>query len=163
MESNVGASVEAIGVVYEREFDRFARVAAAILGDADAGREAVQEAFALALRHRGDFRGEGSLEGWLWRTLVRVALKARAGRQADLGRRAVRGEPETNGHRSGGEIRALIASLPERQRLALFLRYYADLDYRSIAELLEIQLGTVGATLNAAHAAIRSKLEEVSK
>jgi RNA polymerase sigma factor (sigma-70 family) len=60
-------------------------------------------------------------------------------------------------------MRALIASLPERQRLALFLRYYADLDYESIASTLGITSGTVGATLNAAHAALRSTLEEAHR
>jgi DNA-directed RNA polymerase specialized sigma24 family protein len=33
-------------------------------------------------------------------------------------------------------VRAAVEQLPERQRLVLFLRYYADLDYRSIAETL---------------------------
>ena len=54
-----------------------------------------------------------------------------------------------------------IARLPERQRLVLFLRYYADLDYASIATTLQISTGTVGATLNAAHASLRRLLQEV--
>ena len=41
----------------------------------------------------------------------------------------------------------LIATLPERQRLVVFLRYYADLDYRTIADALEIEVGSVSATL----------------
>jgi RNA polymerase sigma factor (sigma-70 family) len=72
-------------------------------------------------------------------------------------------EPSANGHAPDAGVRALLAALPERQRLVLFLRYYADLDYRSIAEVLEIQPGTVGATLNQAHAAIRRQLEEVQR
>ena len=59
-------------------------------------------------------------------------------------------------------IRALIVGLPERQRLVLFLRYYADLDYEAIATALEISSGTVGATLHSAHAALRAQIEEVS-
>ena len=51
--------------------------------------------------------------------------------------------------------------LPERQRLAVFLRYYADLDYAAIGEALGIRTGTVAATLNAAHVALRARLEEV--
>ncbi len=43
----------------------------------------------------------------------------------------------------------------------LFLRYYADLDYRAIAEALEIRPGTVGATLNQAHSAMKRVLKEV--
>ena len=47
-----------------------------------------------------------------------------------------------------------LAALPERQRLVVFLRYFADLEYREIASALEIEVGTVGATLSAAHAAL---------
>ena len=57
--------------------------------------------------------------------------------------------------------RALIAGLPERQRLVLFLRYYADLDYRAIANVLDIEIGTVGASLSAARATLRNRIEEV--
>ena len=53
----------------------------------------------------------------------------------------------------------LVAALPERQRLTVFLRYYADLDYRSIAEVLGVTVGTVSAALAAAHAALRTPLE----
>ena len=58
------------------------------------------------------------------------------------------------------ELRVALARLPERQRTAVFLRYYADLDYAAIAEALGISAGTVAATLNAAHAALRTRLEE---
>ena len=62
-------------------------------------------------------------------------------------------EQSTNGLPSpDAAVRALIAALPELQRLAVFLRYYADLDYRTIGEVLEIEAGTVSATLAAAHA-----------
>ena len=37
--------------------------------------------------------------------------------------------------------------------------YYADLDYRTIAIVLGVQPGTVGATLNAARAALRRAVE----
>ena len=43
----------------------------------------------------------------------------------------------------------------------MFLRYYADLEYSEIAAALGIQVGTVSATLHAAHAALRAALEEV--
>jgi RNA polymerase sigma factor (sigma-70 family) len=55
---------------------------------------------------------------------------------------------------------ALLAELPERQRAVLFLRYYAELDYRTIAEVLDMQVGTVGSTANAALAVLRRKMTE---
>ena len=57
-------------------------------------------------------------------------------------------------------VRDAVAALPERQRLALFLRYYADLDYAAIADALGVRRGTVSATLNHAHAALREALQK---
>jgi RNA polymerase sigma factor (sigma-70 family) len=59
-------------------------------------------------------------------------------------------------------VRAWVAALPERQRIAIFLRYFADLDYRSIATALEVEVGTVSATLGAAHATLRRSFQEVA-
>jgi RNA polymerase sigma factor (sigma-70 family) len=59
------------------------------------------------------------------------------------------------------ELAPAVAALPERQRLVVFLRYYADLDYRTIADALDVEVGTVSATLAAAHRAVRQRLEEV--
>jgi RNA polymerase sigma-70 factor (ECF subfamily) len=64
------------------------------------------------------------------------------------------GQPETIG------LREQIAALPERQRETLFLRYYADLDYRTIAQVLGIEVGTVSATLSAAHRTLRRNIQE---
>jgi len=53
----------------------------------------------------------------------------------------------------------VLPELSERQRLVMFLRYYADLDYPTIARVLGIGEGTVDATMKQAHARL---LEEVS-
>ena len=53
---------------------------------------------------------------------------------------------------------ALLQALPMRQRTVLFLRYYADMDHRAIADVLQIEVGTVGSTLNAALAALRREM-----
>ncbi len=154
-----GADVKDLEDVYRREFHRFVRTAAAIAGDVEAGRDAVQEAFASAVRNRLQFRGEGSLEAWLWRAVVTRARNER---------RRARAVPAGDARASHAEVtleapvRAAVSALPERQRLVLFLRYFADLDYGSIARALDIKPGTVGATLNQAHAALRSELEEVA-
>ena len=60
-----------------------------------------------------------------------------------------------------GELAPLVSSLPERQRLIVFLRYYADLDYQSIADALGVEVATVGATLTSALRPLRRALEEV--
>lgn len=144
--------------LYLAGFARFLRVATAITGNASAGEEAVQEGFADALRHARDWAGTGSLEGWVWRCVVNRARKARLRPGPPL-------LPSANGtaheEAANAELRARLAALPERQRLVVFLRYFADLGYREIAATLEIEVGTVSATLSAAHAALRTALEEV--
>jgi RNA polymerase sigma factor (sigma-70 family) len=118
-----------------------------------------RKVFAAAFRHRNAYRGEGPLEAWLWRAVVNEARKAKSRRALP----AAQVEPLVPNRAVPDEtgVRAWVAALPERQRLVVFLRYYADLDYRSIAEVLEIEVGTVSATLSSAHAALRSQLREV--
>jgi RNA polymerase sigma-70 factor, ECF subfamily len=143
--------------LYRREYRRFLRVATAILRDEARAVDAVQEAFASAIRRQRQFRGEGPLEAWVWRMVVNAALKERA-------RPRVVELPELELATPTEEptpVAEAIARLPERQRLALFLRYYADLDYESIATALQVSTGTVGATLNAAHTSLRRLLQEV--
>jgi RNA polymerase sigma-70 factor (ECF subfamily) len=146
--------------VYRLRYRHFLRVATAIVGEEDAAHDAVQEGFASALRHRKEFRGDGPLEAWVWSAVVNAAKKTR--RRATT-RAAVELESTVpNGaHADQASVRAWIAGLPERQRLAIFLRYYADLDYRSIAAALEIEVGTVSATLAGAHSTLRKQLREV--
>ena len=148
-------------MLYRAQFSRFIRLAAAVVGDAERARDAVQEAFASAIRHRRDYRGEGSLEAWVWRTVMNTACKHRQRVSGELDERRSRAVAEPSDAESARNValRALVAALPERQRLILFLHYYADLDYRGIAEALAIQPGTVGAALSAARASLRSALE----
>lgn len=127
----------------------------------------MQEAFATAVRRRGDYRGDGSLEGWLWRIVVNAArAHRRGGRAAEVAASPVLADvARSNGRADDFEaaaLRELLGELPERQRLVVFLRYFADLDHARIAEALEIRPGTVAATLNAAHASVKRRLEEVT-
>lgn len=142
-------------------YPQFLRVATAIGGDEDAGHEAVQEGFADVLRHRRTYRGDGPLEGWIWRAVVNAAHRTRSKRP--LSSRFPEEEPVTNGVPADESyIRPWLAALPERQRLAVFLRYYADLDYRTIASVLEIEVGTVSATLSAALTSLRRSLSKAA-
>ena len=155
-------SVAQLESLYRERYERFARVAAAVIGDAEAGRDAVQLAFASAIRKRSSFRGTGSLEAWLWRIVMREA--SRLARERPSLPLDEAHEPSANGHQLDElGLRAWIATLPERQRAALFLRYYADLDYRAIAKVLEVEVGTVSATLSAAHTTLRKALREVER
>jgi RNA polymerase sigma-70 factor, ECF subfamily len=159
-----GVALAEIEALYRARLAAFRRVARGILGDDEAARDAVQEAFASAVRNRETFRGEGALEGWVWRMVVNAALMPRRAAAARPSISPAGDERAANGHaQPDPQLRAAVAGLPERQRLALFLRYFADLDYATIAEALQIRPGTVAATLNAARRSLRTVLEEVPR
>jgi RNA polymerase sigma-70 factor (ECF subfamily) len=146
--------------LYRDRFADFVAVAASIVGERESAREAVQDAFASVVRSQGDFRGEAPLEAWVWRAVINAARKKR--RRYALEARTRLAAPASNGSapdREASELSGLIAALPERQRLVLFLRYYADLNYQRIAQILGVRIGTVSASLHAAHGTLRRALE----
>lgn len=157
-----GATVEALESLYRADLPRFVRAATAIVGDEGAGRDAVQDAFVQAVRKRTGYNGEAPLETWVWRIVINEALALRRRRAAEVTWASESATTPSTNHvpEHDSAVRAWVAALPERQRLAVFLRYFADLDYQSIAVALEVEVGTVSATLATAHAALRRSYEE---
>jgi DNA-directed RNA polymerase specialized sigma24 family protein len=146
--------MEDLEELYRTQRPQFCRAAAAIAGDSARGEDAVQDAFAKAVRKRRSYRGRGSLEAWVWRIVVNAARDARRKRRPLLG---LRDRPEA-ATLDGRGASLPLELLTDRQSEVLFLHYYADLDYATIAEALGISPGTVGATLSTARRVLRQAL-----
>jgi RNA polymerase sigma factor (sigma-70 family) len=162
--SRTDPELAAIETVYRERFRSFVRLATAITGSEQTACDAVHDGFVRAVRYRGQLRDRELAAGWVCRIVLNEARKRSAAEwryvpaPTDLVHQGV----AANGHREPGAAAAALATLPERQRLALFLRYYADLDYAAIAEALGVARGTVSATLHAARSNLQTKLEEVN-
>jgi DNA-directed RNA polymerase specialized sigma24 family protein len=143
--------------VYVEGLPAFRRVAAAITGDREAGRDAVQEAFAIAVRKRRSYRAEGTVEAWVWQIVVNSARVSR--RRSDR-RARVKLDARVGTPPSDSAFVVPLEVLTNRQREVVFLRYFADLSYDEIARILGITDGTVAATLNGAHGALRQAMQE---
>jgi RNA polymerase sigma factor (sigma-70 family) len=159
-----GAILSELEDLYRRRYAEFVRTATAVVGDVEEARDAVNAAFVALLRGRAKYRGAGALEAWVWRAVVNAARQHRRRVMRHRGHAEVPEEASIAEGPSGvdvGTLHGLIARLPDRQRLVLFLRYYADLDYATIGDVLNISSGTVGASLNAAQSTIRRALQEV--
>jgi RNA polymerase sigma-70 factor (ECF subfamily) len=154
------AELEAL---YKQRFAAFARVAISLTGSVELGKETVQEAFARAIEQVGGFRGDCPLEAWVWRIVVNTARTGARRAAYEDGDGIVPESEEKGGHADIPAVQLWVRALPERQRAVVFLRYWADLDYRSIADALEIEVGTVSATLSAAHRSLRQMIEEVPR
>jgi RNA polymerase sigma-70 factor (ECF subfamily) len=160
-----GAELNQFERIYRESAGQLRRIAIGIVGDREAALDAVQQGFSIAVHRRESFRGEGPLEAWVWRIVVNEARDTRSRLRARSD--AERSEAVVDAVLAEREpapdepiLRAL-AELPERQRLVVFLRFFADLDYAAIARVLEISEGTVGSTLNQAQSRLRELLEEV--
>ena len=150
-----------IAELYERRYVGFRNALAAVTGSYDSAADLVQEAFAVALRSRRSFRGDGAPEAWVWKIALRLALREqqrqRRNESADEsplgGLHADLPEPDRD-----PAVATAIRSLPPRRRLIVFLHYFADLPYAQIAEICEVSEGTVAATLAQARDAVRAAL-----
>lgn len=116
------------------------RFLVAAVGPVDAD-DVFQDSCIAALRALPDLRHEDNLRGWLLRIAQRKALDAhrsrarRATPSADLPEgvaatpaASVDGEPE---------VWARVRALPEKQRMAVFLRSVAGLSYGEVARALD--------------------------
>jgi RNA polymerase sigma factor (sigma-70 family) len=141
--------------LYRRRQGTFQVMLATVTGSVESARDVVQEAFAQALRDQDGFRGQGSLEGWVWRIAFRVAVGSRGSREL-----AVDELPEVAFVDKGRDpaLAAAVRELPPQRRMAIFLRYFADLSYTEIGEVLGIAEGTVAATLSQAHEQLGARL-----
>jgi RNA polymerase sigma factor (sigma-70 family) len=145
-----------IELIYLHRYPAFLRVAVGITGDEQLGADAVQDAFVGVVRSRRSLRRRAALEAYVWRSVVNAARDRRPSPVEESRDDAVAPDPVDVDER----VRAAIAALPERQRLALFLRYFADLDYRTIGRVMGVRPGTVAASLTAARAAVKASLVE---
>jgi len=151
----VDARSQAIEQLYRDRFAGYCDALTAVTGDRESARDAVQEAFAKALRKNRRLRREESLAPWVWTIALRVALDSRQRRGVARARIAETGLPDPE---RDPELAAAINSLSPRRRLIVFLRYFADFSYAEIAEACEVSEGTVAATLAQAHEALRAAL-----
>jgi RNA polymerase sigma-70 factor (ECF subfamily) len=145
--------------LYRDRYVGFRNALAPVAGSREAARDAVQEAFAIALRERRTLRRRESLAPWVWQIAFRLALRERRRMELDeLPEELSILEPERD-----PALAAAIRLLPPRRRLVVFLRYFAQFSYAEIAETLELSEGTVAATLAQAHAALHDDLMEVAR
>lgn len=141
--------------------DSYARLFASMLaltGDHDVASDATDEAFSRAWRHWDQVHAMASPAGWAYRVALNI-VRTRARRRSIERRLLPRLVGRTTSPAPAGEVWALVHALPPRQRIAVVLRYVADLDEREIAAVMGITRGTVASTLSAARHALGIALD----
>jgi RNA polymerase sigma factor (sigma-70 family) len=146
------ATLDDFGAFYEATYPRAYRTALAIIGDTGAAADATQDAYLSAYRGRTGFRGDVPAEAWLLRIVVHSAISATRRQRV----RWIEPLPEGLAGSVDESLRSVdrlsllsaLQGLPVKERAALVLRFYGDLDYASIATCLNTNVGTVGSWLS---------------
>jgi RNA polymerase sigma-70 factor (ECF subfamily) len=142
--------------------------AAYILKDYEEAIDVVQEVFIKALREPRLFTGDFKIKAWLYRVTSNLCfnqVRDRRRRSAILdglprpsAADALQFEVVAQDERQQKILEAF-DRVTEAHREILSLRYYSDLSYAEIADVLDIKLGTVMSRLSRARAALLETLD----
>ena len=126
--------------------------------------ELAQEVFLDLYNHLGDLQSPAHVEFWLRKVASRRCIDyvRRLRRHPNVGLEdapEISTVPQQRDPFLTEALRKLIASLPEKSRMVVLLRYQEDLAPAEIAETLDIPLNSVKSCLHRALAMLREKLE----
>ncbi len=161
---------EAVAALFDAHYASLCRLATLLLGDAGQAEEAVQEAFLRTFVGWRRLR-QPDRAGAYVRAAVVNQCRSRGRRRATEQRSnrtvfaAAEGECTSNLERSGETLAVLdaVRALPERQREAVVLRYYADLSEADVARAMQCSVGTIKSQLAKARASLSERLGEAGR
>lgn len=178
---------EAMGGLITRYQDRIYNVILKICINRDDAAELTQDTFVKVIDNIGSFKGKSSFYTWLFRIAVNLTLNFRkkrlktaalsldtpAGAKFDDARASLasymadENAPDPVELAEKAEtaeiIMASLERLDDNQRTILVLRDIEAMSYAQIAEILEIELGTVKSRLSRARIKMKEILETVLK
>ena len=144
-----------------------------LLRDADQMNDALQDTFVKAWSGLPGFRGDAALGTWLHQICYRICLdylrrqKVRPAGE-ELADDLADPTDDVGGLALREQVSAALGRLPVEQRAVLLLVDREGYDYGTVAEALEVPVGTVASRLSLARAAMRralrpETLEEVQR
>ena len=142
--------------------------------------EMAQEVFLRVYRARETYRAEAKFTTWLYRIATNLAVNlARDTKNERLAPKVLLDEPE---YESGSmpdvadstpsieqemlrrermnAIKQHVLALPERQRMAVLMHKYQDMDYKSIGSVLKLSESATKSLLFRAYQTLREKLKD---
>lgn len=122
-----------VEAVYRADGDRLWRALLAFAGDPEIASESVAEAYAQALRRGPAVRDPAA---WTWRSAFRIAAGALQARRASDALWSQSGDVSHLDQHADPDLLRALQQLPDAQRAAVILFYYADLPVREIAARL---------------------------
>jgi RNA polymerase sigma-70 factor (ECF subfamily) len=149
-------------VLYEAYKDKVYSIALYFFhGDAAMAADVTQQVFLKLMGSIGQFRGDSAFSTWLYRFVVNACVdttRSRGARDQATDPAVLDLLPVTGSQEEGfanaqvaGSVRAAVSSLAPKLRIAILLRYFEDLSYAEMADVLQCSIGTVASRLSRGH------------
>ncbi len=151
--------------VYKKRLYWHIRSMVLLHDDAD---DILQNTFIKIFKSIESFKGESSLYTWMFRIATNEALsfiKSRARKmnasfetvQQELVQ-SLRSDPYFDGDELEVRLQEAIVSLPERQQMVFRMKYFQDMKYEDISELLGTSVGSLKASYHHARKKIEARI-----
>ena len=164
--SNTKAAMEAVIRKYREPLYFHARY---IVKDHQEAYDVVQEVFIKAMRETRIFDEEFKIKAWLFRVTSNLCFNQVRNRKRRGAILDTMMKPEAFGAKQlesvfagqqREEVMASLEELSDDHKEILLLRYYDDLSYAEIADVLQVKLGTVMSRLSRARMRLMTVMEE---
>jgi RNA polymerase sigma-70 factor (ECF subfamily) len=166
----------AFGELVRRYQDRLYNTVYRLVDNAEDAQDVVQDAFLNAYQSLDSFKGDSRFFTWLYRIAVNAAISLKRKRKVAFSIHARGDHPEGRteplddsefskpGHsleRAEEErrIQAALNLLSPEHRTVLILKDMEDQKYETIAEILQVPIGTIRSRLHRARIELRSLLQ----
>ncbi|MBR4552739.1 MAG: RNA polymerase sigma factor [Bacteroidaceae bacterium] len=121
--------------------------------DAD---DVMQETFLKAWAALDQFKGEAKVSTWLYRIATNESLSFLSRRRSSVAledtdvERTLQSDPYFDGDELQLQLQKAIATLPDKQRLVFNMKYYQQMKYEEMSEILNTSVGALKASYHIA-------------
>src|SRR5581483_374028 len=158
---------DAFRVLFEAYKDRVYSISFHFCSDETAARDITQQVFLKLFTSINQLRYDAEFTTWLYRMVANMCIDEQRKQRRFLffGQKPEIKEPGKKyieehyiRRELADSVKAAIAELKPKLRIAILLKYFEDLSYDEIASVLGVSKGTVASRLNRGHAALAQKL-----
>jgi len=103
-----------------------------------------------------------STHAWTWRAAAARTRPSRPRRLSNPSPGRARRRTSTRAAQIASSVRAAVSTLPPKFRIAVLLRYFDDLSYEQMADVLGCSMGTVASRLSRGHKMLAERLKHVT-
>jgi RNA polymerase sigma-70 factor (ECF subfamily) len=162
---------EAFRLLFETHKDKVYSIALYFFGgDSALASDITQQVFLKLFTRIGQFRHQSEFTTWLYRLTTNTCIDEQRRRRRFAPFAETLHPAPANGHKLpaaearfmrleiADSVRDAIAKLKPKLRIAILLKYFEELSYEEIAEVLNCSKGTVASRLNRGHSILARRL-----